>query len=301
MPRAIWSGAISFGLVNVPVKVYSAVSRKTVRFHQLHDKDGVPIRQKRVCPADDEEVSYEHVVKGYEVAKDQYVVIDPEELEALDPKKTRSIDIQEFVRLEEIDPIYYDSTYYLAPASGAEKAYGLLLKAMSEAGKVAIGRVVLRTKEYLAAIRPAGDVMVMVTMLFGDEVVDPDRLDELPARDGKAGKREVEMAQRLIESLSVEFDPSRHHDEYRERVLDLIERKAAGEKISVASPEREEGPTPDLIAALEASLAEASGDARSNGGGRKKRTAPARKAAPKKSGSPKASKSSSKKRAKAKA
>ena len=301
MPRAIWSGAISFGLVNVPVKVYSAVSRKTVRFHQLHDKDGVPIRQKRVCPADDEEVSYEHVVKGYEVAKDQYVVIEPEELEALDPKKTRSIDIQEFVRLEEIDPIYYDSTYYLAPAPGAEKAYGLLLKAMSEAGKVAIGRVVLRTKEYLAAIRPAGDVMVMVTMLFGDEVVDPDRLDELPARDGKAGKREVEMAQRLIESLSVEFDPSRHHDEYRERVLDLIERKAAGEKISVASPEREEGPTPDLIAALEASLAEASGDSRSNGGGRKKRTAPARKAASKKSGSPKASKSSSKKRAKAKA
>ena len=301
MPRAIWSGAISFGLVNVPVKVYSAVSRKTVRFHQLHDKDGVPIRQKRVCPADDEEVSYEHVVKGYEVAKDQYVVIEPEELEALDPKKTRSIDIQEFVRLEEIDPIYYDSTYYLAPAPGAEKAYGLLLKAMSEAGKVAIGRVVLRTKEYLAAIRPAGDVMVMVTMLFGDEVVDPDRLDELPARDGKAGKREVEMAQRLIESLSVEFDPSRHHDEYRERVLDLIERKAAGEKISVASPEREEGPTPDLIAALEASLAEASGDSRSNGGGRKKRTAPARKAASKKSGSPKASKGSSKKRAKAKA
>ena len=300
MARAIWSGAISFGLVNVPVKVYSAVSRKTVRFHQLHDKDGVPIRQKRVCPADDEEVPYEHVVKGFEIAKDQYVVIAPEELEALDPKKTRSIDIQEFVRLEEIDPIYYDSTYYLAPAVGAEKAYGLLLKAMSEAGKVAIGRVVLRTKEYLAAIRPADDVLVMVTMLFGDEVVDPDRLDELPARDGKAGKREVEMAQRLIESLSVEFDPGRHHDEYRERVLDLVERKAAGEEISVAPAEREEGPTPDLMAALEASLAEASGNAASNGRGRKRKAAPAKKAASKNSAK-KTTQGSRKKRAKAKA
>jgi DNA end-binding protein Ku len=301
VPRAIWSGAISFGLVNVPVKVYSAVSRKTVRFHQLHDKDGVPIRQKRVCPADDEEVPYEHVVKGYEVAKDRYVVIEPEELEALDPKKTRSIDIQEFVRLEEIDPIYFDSTYYLAPAAGAEKAYGLLLKAMSEADKVAIGRVVLRTKEYLAAIRPAGDVLVMVTMLFGDEVVDPDRLDELPARDGRAGKREVEMAQRLIESLSVEFDPSRHHDEYRERVLDLVERKAAGKEISVAPAEQDEGPTPDLMAALEASLVEASGDAKTNGGRRKRKTAPAKKAAPKRNTAAKTAKGSSKKRAKAKA
>jgi len=223
-----------------------------------------------------------------------------EELEALDPKKTRSIDIQEFVRLEEIDPIYYDSTYYLAPAAGAEKAYGLLLKAMSEAGKVAIGRVVLRTKEYLAAIRPADDVLVMVTMLFGDEVVDPDRLDELPARDGKAGKREVEMAQRLIESLSVEFDPGRHHDEYRERVLDLVERKAAGEEISVAPAEREEGPTPDLMAALEASLAEASGKATSNGRGRKRKAAPAKKSASKNSAR-KTSQGSRKKRAKAKA
>jgi DNA end-binding protein Ku len=300
VPRAIWSGAISFGLINVPVKLYSAVSRKTVRFHQLHDKDSVPIRQKRVCPADDEEVPYEHVVKGYEIAKDQYVVITPEELEGLDPKKTRTIDIQEFVRLEEIDPIYYDSTYYLAPAAGAEKAYGLLLKAMSEAGKVAIGRVVLRTKEYLAAIRPADDVLVMVTMLFGDEVVDPDRLDELPARDGKAGKREVEMAQRLIESLSVEFDPGRHRDEYRERVVDLIERKAAGEEIAVAPAEHEEGPTPDLMAALEASLAEASGDAASNGGGRRKKAAPAKKPAARKS-APKKTSKGSRKRAKAKA
>jgi DNA end-binding protein Ku len=271
VPRAIWSGAISFGLVNVPVKVYSAVSRKTIRFHQLHDKDAVPIRQKRVCPADDEEVSYEHIVKGYEIGKDQYVVITPEELEALDPKRTRTIDIQEFVELEEIDPIYYDSSYYLAPAAGAAKAYALLREAMRDAGKVAVGRVVIRTKEYLAAIRPAGDVLMMATMLFGDEVVDPDRLEELPAQDGKPSKREVEMAEELIESLSVEFDAGRHHDEYRERVLELIERKAAGEEVAMRPPERDEGPTPDLMAALEASLAEAGGSAGSDGGGRKKR------------------------------
>jgi DNA end-binding protein Ku len=269
MPRAIWSGAISFGLVNVPVKVYSALSRKAVRFHQLHDEDGVPIRQQRVCPADGKEVSYDHVVKGYEIAKDQYVVIAPEELEALDPRRTRTIDIQEFVELDEIDPLYYDSSYYLAPAAGAAKAYGLLLRAMQDAGKVAIGRVVIRTKEYLAAIRPAGDVLVMVTMVFGDEVVDPDRLEELPARDGKPSKRETEMARRLIDSLSVDFDPHRHRDEYRERVLELIERKAAGEEIAAPPVDRDEGPTPDLMAALEASLAEAAGTAPdSNGRGR---------------------------------
>jgi DNA end-binding protein Ku len=270
MPRAIWSGAISFGLVNVPVKVYSAVSRKTVRFHQLHDEDAVPIRQKRVCPADGEEVPYEHIVKGYEVAKDRYVVIAPEELEALDPKKTRTIDIQEFVELQEIDPIYYDSNYYLAPASGAEKAYALLMQAMQDAGKVAIGRVVIRTKEYLAAIRAADDVLLMSTMLFGDEVVDPGRLEELPARNGKPSQREVEMAQRLIESLSVEFDPDRHQDEYRERVLELVERKAAGEEIVLQQPDRDEGPTPDLMAALEASLAEAGNGAQRPGKSRAK-------------------------------
>jgi DNA end-binding protein Ku len=270
MPRAIWSGAISFGLVNVPVKVYSAVSRKAVRFHQLHDKDGVPIRQKRVCPADDEEVPYEHIVKGYEFAKGQFVVITPEELEALDPKKTRTIDIQDFVRMEEIDPIFYDSSYYLAPAAGAEKAYALLLQAMNDSGKVALGRVVIRTKEYLAAIRAGDDVLMLATMVFGDEVVDPDRLDELPASNGRPGKREVEMAQRLIESLSVEFDPGRYQDEYRERVLELIERKAAGEEIAVAPPDHEEGPTPDLMTALEASLEQASQHAKSNGAGKKK-------------------------------
>jgi DNA end-binding protein Ku len=280
VPRAIWSGAISFGLVNVPIKVYSAVSRKSVRFHQLHDKDAVPIRQKRVCPADGQEVPYEHVVKGYEVAKDTYVVITPEELEAIDPQKTRTIDIQEFVEFDQIDPVYYDHSYYLAPAPGAEKAYGLLLEAMTDAGKVAIGRVVIRTKEYLAAIRPADDVLMMVTMVFGDEVVDPDSLDEVHERDAKPSRREIEMAQRLIESLTVDFDPSRYHDEYRERVLELIERKAAGEEIVLQPAAKDEGPTPNLMAALEASLQEAAeASAGSNGAGKRKRNG-----APKRSG-----------------
>jgi DNA end-binding protein Ku len=272
MPRSIWSGAISFGLVNVPVKLYSAVSRKTVRFHQLHDKDGVRIQQKRVCPADGDEVPYENIVKGYEISPDRYVVIEPEELEALDPKKTRAIEIQEFVDLEEIDPIYYDHPYYLAPDTGASKAYRLLLRAMEETGKVAIARVVIRQKENLVAIRPTGDVLTMATMIFHDEVVSPGAIEELPDEEAEASKREVEMAQQLIDSLTGDFEPEKYHDEYRERVLELIEAKAQGEEIAIQPPE-EPAKVPDLMAALEQSLAAAQ---KSGGDGkpttRKKRT-----------------------------
>ena len=156
MPRAIWSGAISFGLVNVPVKMYSATSPKTVRFHQLSGKTGTRIKQKRVDPSTGDEVAFEDIVKGYELSPDRYVLIEPEELEALDPKATKTIDIEEFVDLAEIDPIYYDHSYYLAPAPGGAKAYRLLLEAMREAGKVAIGRVVIRSKQQLARCgRPA--------------------------------------------------------------------------------------------------------------------------------------------------
>lgn len=256
MPRSIWSGAISFGLVNVPVKLYSAVSRKTVRFHQLHDKDGVRIQQKRVCPADGEEVAYENIVKGYEISPDHYVLIETEELEALDPKKTRSIDIQEFVDLEEIDPIYYDHPYYLAPGTGAAKAYRLLVQAMQKTNKVAIARVVIRQKESLVAIRATGDVMTMATMVFHDEVVSPDTIEEIPDDDAKASKREVEMAEQLIASLAGDFDPTKYKDEYRERVLELIEAKAAGEEIKI-QPQEEPVKVPDLMAALEQSLAAA--------------------------------------------
>jgi DNA end-binding protein Ku len=259
MPRSIWSGAISFGLVNVPVKLYSAVSRKSVRFHQLHDKDGVRIQQKRVCPADGEEVPYENIVKGYEITPDRYVVIEPEELEALDPKRTRSIEIQEFVDLDEIDPIYFDHPYYLAPDKGAQKAYRLLLRAMQETNKVAIARVVIRQKESLVAIRATDNVMTMATMVFHDEVVSPEAIDELPDEEAEASDREVEMAEQLIGSLTSPFEPEKYHDEYRERVLELIEAKAQGTEIAV-QPAEEPAKVPDLMAALEASLAAAKGD-----------------------------------------
>jgi DNA end-binding protein Ku len=253
MPRSIWTGAISFGLVNVPVKLYSAVSKKTVRFHQLHEKDGVRIQQKRVCPADGDEVSYDQIVKGYEITPDQYVVVTPEELEAIEPRKTKTIDIEDFVDLEDIDPIYYDHPYYLLPGTGAAKPYKLLVTAMEESSKVAIARVVIRQKEQLVAIRPTGDILTMETMNFADEVVPHDKFDETPGEEVDTNKREVDMARQLIESLSAEFDPSKYHDTYRERVLELIERKAEGKEIAV-QPVEEPQPVPDLMAALEASV-----------------------------------------------
>jgi DNA end-binding protein Ku len=256
MARAIWSGAISFGLVNVPVKLFSATSPKSVRFHQLSSKTGARIRQKRVDPTTGEEVPFEEIVKGYEITPEHYVLISNEELEALDPKATRTIDIEEFVDLAEIDPIYYDHSYYLAPAAGGAKAYRLLVDAMRESEKVAIGRLVMRTKQQLCALRPSGGVLTLSTMLFGDEVVEPDRLDELDGvEEAEASKRELTMAQQLIESLSAEFEPTKYHDEYRERVLDLIERKAAGEEIAIQPEAEEPAAAPDLMAALEASLA----------------------------------------------
>ena len=285
MPRAIWSGAISFGLVNVPVKLYSAVSRKTVRFHQLNGDTQSRIQQKRVDAQTGEEVPYERIVKGYEISPDSYVVIEPGELESLDPEKTRTIDILDFVDEDEIDPIFYDHPYYLVPGTGAEKPYRLLLDAMEEAGKVAIAKVVIRSKESLVAIRPAGDVLTMSTMLFHDEVVPVDRLDELPQADkaAKTTKRELDMAEQLIASLTSDFDPEKYRDEYRDRVLDLIERKAEGEDIAVAAaPAEEAKPVPDLMAALEASIKAAKGDGKGEDG---KAPKPARKRAPAKSSS----------------
>jgi DNA end-binding protein Ku len=256
MARAIWSGAISFGLVNVPVKLYTATSPKTVRFNQLSSKTGARIRQKRVDPTTDEEVPYEDIVKGYEITPDRYVTITNEELEALDPKATRTVDIEEFVDLVEIDPIYYDHNYYLAPTAGGAKAYRLLLDAMREAGKVGIGKVVLRSKQQLCALRPTGDVLALTTMLWGDEVLSPDRLDEIgEIEEAQATDRELKMAEQLIDSLSAEFEPTKFHDEYREQVLALIEAKANGEEIAVQPQVEEPAAAPDLMAALEASLA----------------------------------------------
>lgn len=252
----MWTGTIGFGLVTVPVKLYSAVDRKTVRFHQLSGKSGVRLAQKRVDPSSGEEVPYEDVVKGYELAPDRYVVIEPGELEALEPKKTKTIEIEEFVALDEIDPVYYDHPYYLAPGPGGAKPYRLLLEAMRETNKVAIARVVIRSKEQLVAVRPMGDALGMATMLFADEVLSPDRLDEVvEAREAKTTKRELDVAEQLIESLAGDFDPSQFRDTYREEVLELIERKAQGKAIAVQPPPEEVAkPAPDLMSALKASL-----------------------------------------------
>ena len=270
----MWSGAISFGLVNVPVKLYSAVSRKTVRFNQLNAETGNRIQQKRVDPETGEEVGYDQIVKGYELTKDRYVVVTPDELDALDPEKTRTVDIEDFVDLDEIDPVYYDHPYYLVPDKGATKAYGLLLGAMKQANKVAIARVVLRSKEQLVAIRPAGDVLMMETMLFHDEVVPSHDIEDLPeGKELKATDRELKMAQQLIDSLSSEFDPTSYRDEYREKVLELIEMKASGQEIAVQPEAPEPAKVPDLMAALEASLAAVKDD----GGGKKKSSGSSKK------------------------
>jgi DNA end-binding protein Ku len=262
--RAIWSGSISFGLLNVPVKLYSAVSRQTISFRELREGDGSRVRHKRVAEADGKEVPYEKIVKGYEFAPDQYVTLTRDELAELEPKRTRTIEIQDFVDLDEIDPIYFEQPYYLGPDKGAAKAYALLVVAMKDAHKVAVARFVLRNKEHLAAIRPMDEVLTMATMRFADEVVSPKDLDgevfeeEKPK---KPDKREVEMARRLIDSLSSDFKADKYRDEYREELLDLLERKAEGKEV-VSAPSDEPEPTkaPDLMAALEESLAAVRGE-----------------------------------------
>jgi DNA end-binding protein Ku len=257
MPRAIWSGSISFGLVNVPVKLVTATSTKDVRFHQLHEKDGGRINQKRVCSVDNEEVDYSEIVKGYELHRGQYVVVEPEELEALAPEASRSIDIEEFVELAEIDPLFFDHSYYLVPDDIAARPYALLVEAMAGTGKVGIGRFVLRTKQYLAALRPRDGALVLSTLLFSDEVIATSDLDVKTTSETKPSDRELSMARQLVNSLSAEWAPEKYKDDYREKVLALIEAKAEGNELAI--PEEPERPAPvvDLMAALEASLARA--------------------------------------------
>ena len=274
----MWTGAISFGMVTVPVKMYSALDRKSVRFHQLSGKSGVRVSQKRVDPSTGEEVPYADIVKGYEIAPDRYVLIEPGELEALEAKKTKTIEIEDFVELSQIDPVYYDHPYYLAPGPGGAKPYRLLLEAMRETGKVAIARVVIRSKEQLVAVRPMGDALGMATMLFADEVLAPDRLDELAdAAEVKTTKRELDIAKQLVDSLAGDFEPDTYSDTYRADVLALIERKAQGEQIAVQpAPEEATAPAPDLMSALKASL-EAVRAREGDGGGPGKRSKPATK------------------------
>jgi DNA end-binding protein Ku len=288
MARAIWSGTISFGLLNVPVRLYSAVARRNIALREIRESDSARIKHRRIAEGTDEEVPYESIVKAYELSPGQYVPIGKDEMAALAPEKTRAIEVQDFVDIEEIDPMYFDSPYYLGPDKNAEKAYSLLTAAMESSGKAAIARFVFRNKEHLAAIRPAGGVLTLTTMRFHDEVVPPTELDdELPAEKPKVAKREREMAEQLIASLSTEFKPSAYRDEYREQLLALIERKAEGKEIVAPAAEaREATKAPDLMAALEQSIAAV----KAKGERKPAKRKAAAKAKPKRSSKAKASK-----------
>jgi DNA end-binding protein Ku len=258
MPRAMWSGAISFGLVNIPIKLFNAVSRKNVHFNQIDTRTGSRVQYRKVSAADGEEVPSEQIAKGYQLPSGEYVLVGDDELAALDPEATRSIDIEQFVDLDEIDPIYYDSAYYVAPDKGAAKPYALLTRAMEEQNKVAIARFVMRSKQYLAALRPTDGVLVMSTMVYADEVNDANELlDGEKAAEADVSDRELKMATQLVESLTEPFEPERYEDTYRNEVLDLIDRKAAGEEIVAAPTPVAEDKVVDLMAALEASVRDA--------------------------------------------
>jgi DNA end-binding protein Ku len=259
MPRAIWSGSISFGLVSIPVKLYNAVSRKSVSFNQIDSRTGARIRYRKVSDADGDEVPTEAIVKGYQLASGDYVLIGDDELASLDPEASRTVEIEQFVHLDEIDPLFYDAAYYAVPDKAARKPYALLVKAMEEQGKVAIARFVMRSKQYLCALRSDEGALVLSTMVYADEVNDPYELGELEGVDEvSVSDRELRMARQLIDSLTEDFEPARYEDTYRLRVLDLIERKAAGEEEVMAPPTPvAEEKLVDLMAALEESVREA--------------------------------------------
>jgi DNA end-binding protein Ku len=254
MPRPVWSGTISFGLVAIPIKLFHAVSKKSVAFNQLDDRSMSRIRLRKVSAETGEEVPEDHIVKGYEVSKGRYVVVDPDELEPFIPSATKSIDLEEFVDLSEIDPVFFDTPYIVAPDK-TPKPYVLLARAMEDSGKVAIGRFVMRNKQYVAAIRAQDNRLMMSTMVFADEVVDAASIDELNAVDDVTlTDREVKMAEALVDSLSAPFEADKYQDEYREQVLDLIRRKAEGEEFEMPSVEKPAPQVVDLMAALEASV-----------------------------------------------
>lgn len=254
MARAIWTGSISFGLVTVPVKLYTATSPHKVSFHQFQEGTGERIRYQRVAEGTGEEVDYADIVKGAEVEKGRHVIVTREELEAIEPGKSRSIDIEDFVDLDEIDPIAWNTTYYLGPdGETAERPYRLLLEAMRSTNKVAIARFVMRTKQYLATIRPIGDLLGLETMFFADEIRSADAVEGAPV-DVEVDDRQLGIAEQLIDSMATTWDPAQYRDTYHERVLELIERKAQGEDV-VVEPEREETPeVASLMDALEASV-----------------------------------------------
>jgi DNA end-binding protein Ku len=278
MARAIWSGSISFGLLNVPVKLYSAVARRSISLREIRESDGARIKHRRVAEGTDEEVPYEEIVKAFEITPGNYVPLSKDEIAALSPQRSRTIEVQDFVDLDQIDPIYFDSPYYLGPAEGAERAYSLLAAAMGASGRVAIARFVFRNKEHLAALRATDGVLTLTTMRFADEVVSPAELEDvLPAEAPEVAKKEREMAEALIDSLSTDFDPTAYRDEHRDQLMALIEDKAEGKEIVAPEPaaSRATG-APDLMAALEESVASARAKRGGKGKAPRKRKSPAK-------------------------
>jgi len=255
VPQAIWTGSISFGLVTVPVRLVSATKSLDVRFHQLEAGTNSRVRMRRVSEATGEEVAYDRIVKGFELDAGRYVVIEPEEIDTLKPKANRAIEIEDFVDLADIDPVYFEQPYYLIPDKDAAKPYRLLVDVMEEEQKVAIGRIVMRSKESLVAIRPLDGVLCLETMRYHDEVLAADRDGALPEPANEPSDRELEMARQLVATLTTTFDPEKYRDEYREELLALIDKKAAGEEIVQHDVPEESGKVLDLMAALEASLA----------------------------------------------
>ncbi len=258
MPRPIWSGAISFGLISIPIRLFPAVRRKNVSFNQIDSETGARVKMKRVSAETGEDVAYEDIVKGYEVTKGNYVVITEDELSSLDPKKSRTIDIVEFVQLSEIDPLYFDSAYVVAPDELSAKAYAVLEQAMESAGMVAIASFVMRTKQYLCALRATDGKLLLSTMVYGDEVADFNEIEAFEhLEDVEVKPAELAMAEQLIESLTEPFEPMKFEDDYRQRVLDLIQAKVDGEELAPVEDEEPTAEVIDLAAALEASVAAA--------------------------------------------
>ena len=249
-PRSIWNGTITFGLVNVPIKLFTATESKTDHFSEVHAKDGAQIEHRRVCPKEDKEVDYDDIVKGYEVSPGRYVVLDKDEIKAAAGDRGKVVHLEHFVDAAEIDPVFYDKTYYVGSRDAAD-AYRLLHEALRRSGRAGIGRFTFHDREYLVAIRALDDVLALHTMRFHDEVVSPDELN-IPSGGRKPNRREIQMAGKLVGSLEEDFKPGKYEDTYRESVLDLIKRKAAGKEIDLAAQEEPEHD--DIEAALAASL-----------------------------------------------
>jgi DNA end-binding protein Ku len=271
MPRSLWTGSISFGLVNIPVRLSTAVRDKTISFNMLSPDGGCRLRRKLFCPETGEEYDFKDTARGYAIAPDQYVIIRDEELDSLKPDAGRTIDISDFIDLEQIDPIYFDRSYYLLPGEGGAKAYRLLMQAMEQSGRVAIAQFVMRQKQYLVAIRPIGGALMLHTVHYADEVTEAVELnDELP--DAEVDDRELKVAKQLIEALHADFEPEKYKDEYREQVRELIESKAEGEDITTASTGEAEAapPTFNLMDALKASLEDKGPASKKKSGKRKK-------------------------------